>query len=79
MEAIFLVQERTGLPSISTVQAPQTPMPQPTFTPVRPIRRRTVESLSFSGSTITKRFTPLISKAILVSLAKRIILSYENG
>ena len=79
MLEIFFVQERTGFPSIRTVQAPQTPMPQPTFTPVRPIRRRTVDSLSFSGSTIRKRWTPLISKVILVSFANRIILSLLLG
>ena len=41
------VQERIGLPSISTVQAPQRPSPQPYLQPVRSrSSRRTLSRLS---------------------------------
>ena len=38
---IFLVQERITCPFRMMEHEPQTPVPHPTLTPVRPIRRRT--------------------------------------
>ena len=64
---IFFVQARTTFPFRITEQAPQTPVPHPTFTPVRPIRRRTAAKLSFSGSQTTNLSMPLIVKLNLVS------------
>ncbi len=59
---IFLVQARTTSPFRMTEQAPQTPVPHPTLTPVRPMRRRTSASVSFSGSQVMNLSTPLIFK-----------------
>src|SRR5690554_940053 len=64
---ILLVQERITFPSKITEQAPQTPVPQPIFVPVRPILRRTTASESFSGLYTTALSTPLIVKTFLES------------
>src|SRR3954468_10628668 len=43
-------QERMASPSRCTVQAPQTPTPQPYFVPVRPRRSRRIQRSGVSGS-----------------------------
>src|SRR4051812_22250800 len=43
-------QERIASPSRCTVQAPQTPTPQPYFVPVRPRRSRRIQRRGVSGS-----------------------------
>ncbi len=65
---IFLVQARTTSPFRMTEQAPQTPVPHPTLTPVRPMRRRHSASVSLSGSQVMNLSTPLILKQSLASL-----------
>ena len=64
---IFLVQERITCPFRMMEHEPQTPVPHPTLTPVRPIRRRTSDSLSFSGSHINIRSTPLMFNIIFLN------------
>ena len=49
------------------MQAPQTPVPQPTFVPVRPIRRSTSASESFSGSQTIMRSAPFRVSQIFLS------------
>ena len=61
---IFTAQERVTFPLSRTVHAPQTPLPQPIFVPVRPILRRTTARLSFSFSYSTKRCAPLMMRAM---------------
>ena len=51
-------QERTASPSTSTVQAPQTPMPQPYLAPGRSRWPRRTQSSGISGSTSTVRGRP---------------------
>ena len=46
-------QERVATPSISTVQAPQTPIPQPYLVPVRPSSSRKTQSSGIASSTST--------------------------
>ena len=62
---IFLTQERVTSPSSSNEQAPQCPVPHPTFVPVSPRRRTTSARESFSGSQRISRSTPLMFKTIL--------------
>ena len=57
-------QERTGSPSICTVQAPHCAIPQPNLVPVRPITSRKVQSSGVSGATSTVSRSPLISMVI---------------
>jgi hypothetical protein len=68
MARIFRAQERTTLPSRMTEQAPQAPLPQPTFTPVKPMRRSTAARESFSGSHMNIRLAPLMFSHIFLSL-----------
>src|SRR5690606_18248489 len=56
-------QERTGSPSISTVQAPQTAMPQLYFVPVRFSTSRRTQSSGISPSTSTVTGLPLMFSA----------------
>ncbi len=51
--AAGVMQERIGLPSRCTVQAPHWAMPQPYLVPVRPIRSRITQSSGISGVTST--------------------------
>src|SRR3984893_1261592 len=53
-------QERIATPSIWTVQAPQSAMPQPYLVPVSPIFSRIAQSSGVSGSTSTSKVLPLI-------------------
>src|SRR5207244_6535497 len=52
-------QDLTETPSISTVQAPHWPIPQPYFVPVRPIESRSTHNNGVSGSASTEYWTPL--------------------
>ena len=61
---IFLVHDLTTLPSRITEQAPQTPVPHPTFVPVRPSLLSTEASVSVSGLHINVRSAPLIFNVI---------------
>src|SRR5207253_11252850 len=60
-------QERTARPSISTVQAPHWPMPQPYFVPVRPIESRSTHNSGVSGSASTEYWTPLTRRVNAIS------------
>src|ERR1700688_3243299 len=53
-------QERIATPSIWTVQAPHSAMPQPYLVPVSPIFSRIAHSSGVSGSTSTSKVLPLI-------------------
>jgi hypothetical protein len=44
-------QARSAAPSMCTVQAPQTPMPQPNLVPVSPTTSRTAHSSGMSSGT----------------------------
>src|SRR5579863_6559695 len=48
-----VLQERTGLPSRCTVQAPHCATPQPYFVPVKPRCSRSTQSKGVEGSTST--------------------------
>ena len=50
-----VMQERVASPSIWTVQAPQSAMPQPNFVPVIPSTSRRTQSSGVSPSTSTVR------------------------
>ena len=54
------VQDRAGLPSTSTVQAPHWAMPQPYLVPVKPISLRIAQSKGISGSISRLYALPLI-------------------
>ena len=60
-------QERIGMPSICTVQAPHCAIPQPNFVPVRPITSRNTQRSGVSGSILTCRDVPLTSIVITVA------------
>ena len=50
-----VMQERTGLPSTCTVQAPQAATPQPNFVPVSLRCSRSTQSSGVSAPTATSR------------------------
>ena len=54
-----VMQERAGAPSICTVQAPHSAMPQPNLVPVRPSTSRNTHSSGVSSSTSTLCVFPL--------------------
>ena len=54
-----ITQERTGLPSMCTVQAPHIAMPQPYLVPVIPSSSRNTQSSGMSSSTFTLTCFPL--------------------
>src|SRR5262245_6107646 len=57
--------ERTGAPSMCTVQAPHCAMPQPYFVPVRPTCSRIAHNRGVLSSTSTLKVLPLMdSRAI---------------
>ena len=63
-EAAGIRQAQTGLPSTSTVQAPQSPASQPTLVPVsRNSSRKTCDN-RLTGGTDTLTAAPLTSKAM---------------
>ena len=53
-------QERTGLPSMWTVQAPHCAMPQPNFVPVIPSMSRNTQRSGISSGASNCRSSPLI-------------------
>src|SRR5262245_18438464 len=59
-------QDRTGAPSMCTVQAPHWAMPHPYFLPVRPSCSRSTQSSGVSGST-----SIVIERPLMSSLAMR--------
>ena len=69
VEPIASKQERTGLPSRCTVQAPHCAMPQPNFVPVVLSTSRNTQSSGMSPSTLTLRLSPstLMTKAMASS------------
>src|SRR5262244_3965473 len=62
MLSIGVTQERVALPSMCTVQAPHSAMPQPNLVPVRPTCSRMAHSRGVLGSTLTSMELPLIVK-----------------
>src|SRR5579859_7335961 len=57
-------QERIGLPSTCTVQAPHKPAPQPNFVPVSSRVSRRTQRRGVSGATLTFFSLPLTRSAI---------------
>ena len=60
--------ERTGLPSIWTVQTPHCAMPQPNFVPVIPSTSRNTQSSGTSSDASTVLSSPLIFSVAMASL-----------
>jgi hypothetical protein len=69
MLSIDVMQERVGAPSICTVQAPHSAMPQPNFVPVIPSTSRKTQRSGVSPSTSTLCVLPLtlMEKAMMNS------------
>src|SRR5438128_2253097 len=65
-----ITQERTALPSMCTVQAPQSATPQPYLVPVRPTCSRSAHSKGVVGSTFTSLVFPLIVRRAMASLLR---------
>src|ERR1700722_1976315 len=61
-------QDRTALPSSSTVQAPHWAMPQPYLVPVRPISLRSAHSSGISASISRLCCSPLTLRVIMAGL-----------
>ena len=67
-----VLQERIGLPSRCTVQAPHSAAPQPNLVPVMPSVSRITQSSGVLGSASTSRVLPLMSRlAMCASLKSR--------
>src|SRR5882672_1087539 len=62
-----ITHERVALPSMCTVQAPQTATPQPYLVPVRPTCSRIAHSKGVSGGTLTSLVLPLIVRRAMVA------------
>src|SRR5262245_33071857 len=60
-----VTQERVGLPSRCTVQAPHCAIPPPNFVPVRPRVSRKTQSSGVSGLTSTLCCLPLTFREII--------------
>src|SRR3984893_7579234 len=60
------MQERTGLPSICTVQAPHWAMPQPNFVPVMPSTSRRTQSSGMSAGASNDFCSPLIVRVVVI-------------
>ena len=60
-----MTQERTARPSTSTVQAPQSPMPQLYLVPVRPSCSRSTHSRGVVPSTSSSTGSPLIVRVAI--------------
>src|SRR5882757_6332349 len=60
-----VTQLRAAAPSMCTVQAPQSPMPQPNFVPVREASSRRYQSRGISGSPSNWRAAPLTFRRIM--------------
>src|ERR1700716_2246145 len=60
------MQERTGLPSTCTVQAPHCAMPQPNFVPVSPSMSRRTQSSGMSAGASKVFCSPLIVRVVAI-------------
>src|SRR5215471_19241754 len=86
---ICVWQDRTALPSIWTVQAPQRPEPHPYLVPVSLRCSRTTQSSAVSGSASTFTVLPLIVNAtavigflpgtVILRLKHRMIVVFRTG
>ena len=63
-----VTHERTGWPSMCTVQAPHWAIPQPYLVPVRSSESRSTHNSGVSGSTSTCCALPLTFRAIMAGL-----------
>src|SRR6266566_4113745 len=70
-ELTCILHERTGEPSISTVQAPHWPSPQPYLVPVSSSFSRNTLSRVSSGETSTLRSAPLTNKVKAIASPHR--------
>src|SRR6516164_7682774 len=68
-------QDRTGLPSICTVQAPHCAMPQPNLVPVIPSTSRSTQSSGVSLGASKLWSSPLIFKFMMTNLRRCGILN----
>ena len=57
-----VMHDRVASPSMITVQAPQSPAPQPNFVPTMPSSSRSAHSRGISGSTSSAMFPPIDDK-----------------
>ena len=75
-----VAQERIGLPSMCTVQAPHDAMPQPNLVPVSLRCSRRTQSSGVSGSTPSSLRTPLTVKATMrfLQLSVKTIFRIRN-
>ena len=62
-------QDRTGLPSASTVQAPHWATPQPYFVPVSPSSSRSTHSRGVSGGELTFTGRPFTSTVVAMAVS----------
>src|SRR6478672_952640 len=60
------MQERTGLPSTCTVQAPHSATPQPNFVPVMPSTSRKTQSSGMSAGASNDFCSPLILRVVAI-------------
>src|SRR3546814_4949734 len=67
--AMVTWQERTASPSMSTVQAPQSPVPQPYFVPVRFDASRSAQSSGVAGSMRSEEHTSELQSLMRISYA----------
>src|SRR5262249_29934549 len=67
-----MTQDRLGLPSRCTVQAPQSAAPQPNLVPFMPRRSRRAHSSGISGGASTVCDFPLIFKVIMTLLRRSV-------
>ena len=61
-----VTQERTAASPMCTVQAPQSPAPQPNLVPIMPSSSRSAQSSGMSAGTSTLTFRLLISSVIML-------------
>ncbi len=59
----------TARPSTSTVQAPHSPLPQPSLAPVKPMPSRRASSSRVPGSTTHSRRSPLTINSMICFIA----------
>src|SRR5215472_3454471 len=74
MLSIGVTQERVALPSMCTVQAPHSAMPQPNLVPVIPSTSRSTHKSGVSPSTSTVRSTPLILMVVAIATSRPVAL-----
>src|SRR4030095_4797219 len=74
-----MLQERNAWPSTWTVQAPQSPMPQPNLVPVSPRVSRSTHSNGICGATSTFCRCPLTVKVTAMNPLFRAELVQKSG